>query len=552
MSDFEFFTDEDKYDYIAYNKYRYDNRQWNIETFNDMFTEDFINYISNNNDFMNDISDIISKTNMNLLLSNSNLSKENKNKLICLLISNRVNVSELLNDDNREYYVNHIKDEYLKDNISLNYVMDIYNYKELNDFLNNNENQISRTDIINVVKNKCNYSNYDKEKIKLLTSYKDVGEQMVTTIAAPLFWELVNDLDLDKSLIDARINLDNNILQNPEDYTSDSIKKSFCDLYFRNQDKNCKLDIETILNYSAKDSEFNEQISPFDKIMPHIHTFLTKEEVNDESYNSFMEEINIITQNNSLHNIIDIIQTKMYNSFHKEIKDKLTKTKENITQNINKNILVSTDGTNVPFYKIENQTELQSEFLFGIHTTGIDNNISGEQFVQKYIQKGKSNNKIDISLINEGFEGKFKENNVITLGFLNTGSKRILSANTRDGQTNQRKIADGKKRKVIKNTVLPVEDFMKDTLNYNDIALGNDTLIPEPIIPDFILSKSEFPNSKEIEIAKSFNVPIFYVNREKYIQYPPAEQRKNEWYDYDSPFTIEQRTKENEISGLHI
>jgi len=547
MSEFSSYDVNQKYDYIIYNKYRYGQQDWNIEKFNDLFDEELINYLCSNNDFINNINDIIEKTNMNTLLECSNLSLESKNKLIAFLISKQVNIKELLNDNNKNYFLNYINEEYKNKKISLNYIYDVFNENEFNNFINNN--QITSTEVINLIKNKCNYSNYDKNKIKALIGVDGITDAIITQIGAPLFWELVNDLELSEDIIQKRSNGDSIVLQNPNDYTSESIKNVFCDLYLHNNAKNCLFDIETILGYMNKSPEFKNDISPFDTILSHIHTFLKKEEVFDETYSNFINEINNITSSKSLYDMIDMIESKMYRSFENEMDNKLEKTKEDITKNINSQQLITKDGKFVPFYRIENQTESQRNFLFVNHTTSITNDMTAEQFYNNYINNGKKNNKLCVSLNNEGFIGGYGKSDKVNLGYFNTGNKQVLSANTRDGQTNQRKIDEGKKRKVIKNVVLPIEDFMKDTYKYNEITLYNDSKDIEPVMPDFILTNNNEPTPIEVEIASTFGIPIYFVNKEKYESYEATSPRPNEWYDYDSSFVIESRVIENEISN---
>ena len=74
---------------------------------------------------------------------------------------------------------------------------------------------------------------------------------------------------------------------------------------------------------------------------------------------------------------------------------------------------------------------------------------------------------------------------------------------------------------------------MIKTDKYNEIVLKNDI----PILPSYIISNTEIPSRKIIEVSINMNIPIIYLDPNYYDIHIPVnpvsnEERNTNWYNH--------------------
>lgn len=188
----------------------------------------------------------------------------------------------------------------------------------------------------------------------------------------------------------------------------------------------------------------------------------------------------------------------------------------------------------VQIYDIENQGKNQENVPMLISTVPLYRK-TAESFMSGYYSDKNGDvryHRRSFSLINEKkLQNLFCKNRRIAFGFEDLLDRKLISASLIDGGTGGNDVRFRKRRRVRKNTLLPVNQFVDKTRGHNEILLEMDgTNIP--IKPSFILISEKEPTQLEIDIAAFFDIPIKYINIEKYQQLPNIDERETSEYNY--------------------
>ena len=230
--------------------------------------------------------------------------------------------------------------------------------------------------------------------------------------------------------------------------------------------------------------------------------------------------------------------------FGNELNNELKMTQNNISK-IKKEYV---QNTNVPIYRLENKSENEKNFKLLVHSELVEN-------AKKYYERKWDG--ISFSLLDDKHLDTFLSG--VIFGYNSIDSQNIKAVNTEDGKTNQTNIFLDENIRVKANDLYSVEEYLKNTDAYNEIAVKTKDERPKP---DYILTYEKYPNNNEIEIAQMYNIPIISVDKSKYIDKNLDEKDnkstyKNRFYtnEFGRDIKLKDRLKSSEnekIDKNHI
>ena len=374
-----------------------------------------------------------------------------------------------------------------------------------------------------------------KEVLKELIAIDPAArEVLITKLNNYFFRTLMKEFDLPVEYAKRREKLERDVVDNYQKYDYSSVREAVSDLLFHNSGKNARLLMESIKERAKSDKEFNEKYKPYATLFEAMKEFLNIE--GQPSQQEFGEKLNKLF---SLANSVAKSGMKPYEALESLFYEAQAKFDKELEEGVNENsrVLVgikpdsvtSQDGTKVPVYKLRNQTENQRAFTFLIRTIYVSDELRSEGAMESYLSRLSRSPYASFSIINQSRVGGFASRSRVVLGFSSRGDGELLSSNTADGQTNQYAIKKGKF--VIQQQVMPLEQFIKQTGKYNEVVFTN----PQTIKPKYLMTFEEQPSSDTIEVAKAMGLPIVYIDKTFYEQYPTADDTKGrEWFDYES------------------
>lgn len=257
---------------------------------------------------------------------------------------------------------------------------------------------------------------------------------------------------------------------------------------------------------------------------------------NDKEYSN----TNIQLLNNCVLNYE--ILSKLYLLCQKRFKDLVSQSiNQDITSNITPKILLSSSGKEVKFYNIENQTNIQSHLTMLVSTIPCAENAKAFKQIYYSNENGEiKKNRRCCSLINQSklnslFCGTAK--NRITFGYEDLNGRIITSATLYDGGTDGNDEEFRRHRKVRKNSYLSVDKFIACThSDHNELTINMGTT-NEVMKPSYIITR-DTPTQFEIDVAAEFDIPIRYININKYEQ----QQADMAYHAEDYYYNFEKKT----------
>ena len=381
----------------------------------------------------------------------------------------------------------------------------------------------------------------DEEIIRLIESlyegkYYNVLSQIIqnrrvfdiaiNNINAPFFFEIVEELNLPDIFIQKRNDALRDIIKNYKEYDVKDVKNAYAELYFHDIANNIYLDMRTIFEFANADETVKSDLGDLYKEFANLVSFFANDNEFSDWYISVLNSVPSINYND-----VNKIFTLCQMHFKKILSEAINR---DVYSGITPIILKSTNGKDVKLYDIENQSENQKNAPMLISTVPMysDNAL---EFKKDYyspingevVHRRRSFSLIDETKLNNLFGGKRR----IAFGYLNISGRKVTSSTLADGGTDGNDYRFGKQRRVRCNTFLPVNQFVSKTSNHNEILLEMDG-VDEVIMPSFILISELPPTQLEIDIAAEFNIPIRFVNREKYQQVNTEYVRQEKEYRY--------------------
>lgn len=368
----------------------------------------------------------------------------------------------------------------------------------------------------------------------LISTNPYAKEILIKKTSNTLFRKIARVLDLPKDIVLTRENLEKNILNNFQNYSVQSIQEAFCDLMYNDNSKNVRLKLETLKEHAENFTEFVEYKN-FKKFYEKTLTLLSYDETTPkEEVSATLKELSILGKDLKEKNIdLPDAFKKLYglaeSNFQKDLETSLNKTKNTVLEGVTPDTLQTQYGE-VKVYKIKNQTKNQADFklLISSKSAGRHNTEVQEQDILNLIERQQSKSYLSYSLISPSHFGSFNKYANLIFGYFGTNGEEVWSANVFDGQTNQSTLEKGKY--IIKQQLLPVDEFVKQTDRYNEIVLTN----ANKSIPDVLISPTEIPNDATLLFASMYNLPILFIDKTCYIQQEPARNVENgsqNWFD---------------------
>lgn len=369
----------------------------------------------------------------------------------------------------------------------------------------------------------------DEKEINDILS-DDVIIYIITKTNAKTFEKIMNILNYPDKLIQQRKDIENDLLNDINNVNKSYVQDLISQIYFKDYAKNTLLNIETIIETinSKKDLEeiVNDNVI---KILNNLKYFfsLNINELNNYDLNNLILILNELRSQNKLY-IIDKLFSLVQKSFYLEMKNSLNKSK--ILNGINYEE-INLNGRCAKYYKLQCQTENQKQFYLLTRTNKIEDYMLKDNAKKEYIKAFENKKYLSYSLIDNHIYDSFSSKDRIIFGYDDIKNNYIMSSNTHDGQTNQYALKDN--FYVIKQQYLSLKDFLIKTDKYNEIVLKNDI----PILPSYIISNTEIPSRKIIEVSINMNIPIIYLDPNYYDIHIPVnpvsnEEKSTNWYNH--------------------
>lgn len=369
----------------------------------------------------------------------------------------------------------------------------------------------------------------DEKEINDILS-DDVIIYIITKTNAKTFEKIMNILNYPDKLIQQRKDIENDLLNDINNVNKNYVQDLISQIYFKDYAKNTLLNIETIIETINSKKDLKEMINDnIIKILNNLKYFfsLNINELNNYDLNNLILILNELRSQNKLY-IIDKLFSLVQKSFYLEMKNSFNKSK--ILNGINYEE-INLNGRCAKYYKLQCQTENQKQFYLLTRTNKIEDYMLKDNAKKEYIKAFENKKYLSYSLIDNHIYDSFSSKDRIIFGYDDIKNNYIMSSNTHDGQTNQYALKDN--FYVIKQQYLSLKDFLIKTDKYNEIVLKNDI----PILPSYIISNTEIPSRKIIEVSINMNIPIIYLDPNYYDIHIPVnpvsnEEKSTNWYNH--------------------
>lgn len=389
-------------------------------------------------------------------------------------------------------------------------------------FVNNVIGDISEDEILYLIRDLYESKN-DCLLTELLKNEK-ISEIAVERINAPFFYEMVEELNLPRDLVEKREQLSQHMITNYQVYEISDVKNAYCDFYFHDISRNVVLDVRTIIDFAKDDAVFREEyLGELYSMLCNIEEYLSNDTIDSN------RDMSILNANMVNYEVL----SKCYFMCQKRFKDLVSDSiNRDVTGNIEPQILLSSSGMPVKFYTIENQTDLQRNVTMLVST--IPCSEDAVMFRQIYYSNRNSeikNGRRSCSLVNETkLTSLFGGDNRITFGYDDLNGRRITSATFGDGRTDGNEERFRRHRKVARSNYHSVDNFIAGTQGHTEVTvnMGNTN---EVMMPSYILITREKPTPFEIDVASEFQIPIRRVDINHYQQKPDIPYTTED-YDY--------------------
>lgn len=369
----------------------------------------------------------------------------------------------------------------------------------------------------------------DEKEINDILS-DDVIIYIITKTNAKTFEKIMNILNYPDKLIQQRKDIENDLLNDINNVNKNYVQDLISQIYFKDYAKNTLLNIETIIETINSKKDLKEMINDnILKLLNNLKYFFSRNinELNNYDLNDLILILNELRSQNKLY-IIDKLFSLVQKSFYLEMKNSLNKSK--ILNGINYEE-INLNGRCAKYYKLQCQTENQKQFYLLTRTNKIEDYMLKDNAKKEYIKAFENKKYLSYSLIDNHIYDSFSSKDRIIFGYDDIKNNYIMSSNTHDGQTNQYALKDN--FYVIKQQYLSLKDFLIKTDKYNEIVLKNDI----PILPSYIISNTEIPSRKIIEVSINMNIPIIYLDPNYYDIHIPVnpvsnEEKSTNWYNH--------------------
>lgn len=353
-------------------------------------------------------------------------------------------------------------------------------------------------------------------------------EFIVKKTSYEVFYKIMKLLHNPEDVIKMRKDLELKVIKNIDVVEDNKIKKEIVSqIYFGNSACDALYNIETIMERVNSNAEFKEQVGEYNiNILNEIYMFLNSE--SDINYNV----VSLFNNYYDIPNIINSLFNLAKNSFYNEVKTALNNT--DITKNISPTLLSSKNGKKVKFYTLQGQTDYQKKICILTRTMDEQNYMKKDGAIDEYRRQMQLKKYLSYSLKNDEIYNGFGAKNRITFGYKHIYNNSLMSANTRDGQTNQYTLEDDEY--IMRQQYMGLDLFFKNTSDYNELVIKNETIL----LPDYIICNG-FPTDDMIDIASNMGADIIYMSPTYYKKHIENEDYNDKVYKqwYSNPELLE-------------
>lgn len=538
---------QEKLEFIKYNTYKYEHKTFNSSETADFFDLDFSKLLYENaSRITNSQHDLLSAFDFSEIFSEFNDSVDDRQRYILkfLVIKGVKNVDKLLDNMPIELEFNFFQELYKelhsKDSrpFWFSRIASCLKKEDRVQFVSASIDELADDEILFLIRDL--YEEKDDAILTQLMNDERISDIAIKRVNAPFFYEMIEELNLPNSLLERRrIELEN-ILTNYQEYDVSDVKNAFCELHFHDTLKNSLIDIETIIDFANDDSVFREELGEAYNSLCNIYNYLSGD--NESS----IPDISLLDSGGINNETLSKYYSRCQERFKELVSEAIN---QDVTENIEPRIVISSSGEEVQVYDIENQTEKQRKVTMLVSTIPCSD--SATEFKQIYYSDNNGEikkNRRSCSLVNQTkLSSLFGGKNRITFGYEDLSGRIITSATLGDGITDGNEEILRKSRKIMKSSYSSVDKFVAGTQGHTEVTvnMGETNQVMQP---SYILITRENPTQFEIDLAAEFQIPIRYVNIEKYRQEPNPVYSPPQEYEYFNGFEKKevQRLKANE------
>ena len=346
-----------------------------------------------------------------------------------------------------------------------------------------------------------NSSTEEKERVRQLINTSTGMNLFLKEVLEPTFSNVINWLNLDKSLYAKRKEMLANELNEYHKYDIKTVRELLCTYCFEDNCNNITLRLKTIIEYANESDKFLLLVKNDIRYIIKLYEFLTRGDL----------ELNPLELVRNI-DINDLIR-QAHSIFMEEINKKT-----DISDILNSNKYKMVNGVKV----IDIDIPLDRSY-FLVHSEGKLKD--GDAFFERYKEGAYSHNRICTSILDNNHVNTFL--NGVVLGYCNI-SEPLYSALPFDGQTNQRMYA--KSRPQYRSVLSSVERFMNRTITkYNELTFFTNNKI---ILPSYVFVANREPSDLDLQIAKDFNIPIIIYHTKENESIKESGYSNGEDFDY--------------------
>lgn len=349
-----------------------------------------------------------------------------------------------------------------------------------------------------------------------------------------VFRKLVQDLNLPESIVYERELLEQSVINNYENSSFEAVQNAVCDMLFHTSIEVAIAKITTLKERAQTCVDFYDAYSPYSEFFDKSVDFLSKQgDFSSAEVNQILNEIYSYKQvfnagDKQVFDVMSDLYSKAEKDFIQELTNSVKATSEKIFKDIKPEEITLQNGEKILYFKIQNQTKNQKNLHLLTRTTTVFPYMTEENAREKYAENVSKYGYFSFSILDELHTKSFAEKSKIRFVFFNIPQNTdILSCTVTDGQTNQFSIEKGKTP--MHQQLMSVDKFIEDTGNsYNEIVLT----MPKQMLPNAILIKSETPTDEELSVAKAFNIPLIYIDKNCYNKENLSDGRNIPYFNY--------------------
>ena len=371
-------------------------------------------------------------------------------------------------------------------------------------------------------------SNLENNEIKDILNNAELIEFIVKKTSYKAFYKIMRLLHNPKDIIEMRKVLEVNVIENIDVVDDNKIKKEIISqIYFGSSVCDTLYNIETILERINSNTEFKEQVGEYNiNLLRNIENLLLSD--NQIDY----KNIYLFNEYDDIANKLDCLFKLTKESFFEEVKNSVNN--GDITKNINPVLIRAKNGKMVNFYTLQGQTDYQKKICILTRTMNVQNYMKKEGAMDEYKRQMQLRKYLSYSLNNEEIYNGYASKGRVTFGYKHILNNSLMSANTRDGQTNQYTLEDDEY--IMRQQYMDLDLFFKNTDKYNELVIKNETIL----LPDYIVC-NDYPTDEIIDIASNIGIDIIYMSPTYYKQHMENEDYNDKVYNqwYSNPDLLE-------------